>query len=40
MVEEKHYSMVVNFSAKIKGVRLMIRDVVELSLTNELHPLV
>jgi hypothetical protein len=40
MVEEKQYSVVVNFSAKIKGVRLMVRDVVELTLTNELHPLV
>jgi hypothetical protein len=40
MVEEKHYSVVVNFGAKIKGVRLMVRDVVELTLTNELHPLV
>jgi hypothetical protein len=40
MVEEKQYSVVVNFGAKIKGVRLMVRDVVELTLTNELHPLV
>jgi hypothetical protein len=32
--------VVVNFGAKIKGVRLMVRDVVELTLTNELHPLV
>jgi hypothetical protein len=40
MVEEKQYFVVVNFSAKIKGVRLMVRDVVELTLTNELHPLV
>ena len=40
MVEEKQYSVVVNFGAKIKGVRLMVRDVVELTLTNELHSLV
>ena len=40
MVEEQQYSVVVNFGAKIKGVRLMVRDVVELTLTNELHPLV
>ena len=40
MVEEKQYFVVVNFGAKIKGVRLMVRDVVELTLTNELHPLV
>jgi hypothetical protein len=40
MVEENQYSVVVNFGAEIKGVRLMVRDVVELTLTNELHPLV
>jgi hypothetical protein len=40
MVEENQYSVVVNFGAEIKGVRLMVRDVVELTLTKELHPLV